>query len=133
MLDERWTKTSAFAHFGAKATNIRWGWSARSEDGATVVVTIWDDEFDPDSPSTILDRYGHKNLAKWTGAPGNRDRVKNLIWARDRCGGLFRIVVVTARDVDAYPRSAKRFRPHSRVMRLTALDEQTGEFSAVGV
>lgn len=133
MAGDRSTKTRAFAHFGAKATNVRWGWSARTEDGATVVITVWDDDFDADAPVAILDRYGHRELHRWRDAPGNRDRIKNLIWARDNCGGLFRIVVVTARDADAYPRSARNFRPHPRVLKLIDLNEQTGEFRAVGV
>jgi hypothetical protein len=131
MVKAHWTKMSAFAHFGAKATNVRWGWSARSDDGKTVVVTVWDDEFDADDPSSVLDVYGHKNLARWSRATGNHDRIRNLLWARDQCGGQFRIIVATARDVDASPRSALGFRPHPRVMRLTNLDDQTGEFRAV--
>jgi hypothetical protein len=126
-----WAKTRAFANFGAAATNVRWGWSARSEDGKTIVVSVWDDEFDADGPSSILDRYGHRNLTKWKDKPGNHDRIKNLIWARDNCDGHFRMVVVTGKDVNAYPRPARGFRPHPRVMRLTELNESTGEFSAV--
>ena len=125
------TKTAAFSHFGAKATNVRWGWSARSDDGATVVLTVWDDEFDVDDPSAVLDVFGHKALAHWTHAKGNRDRIRNLLWARENCGGLFRLIVAAAKDVEAIPRSALGFRPHPRVMRLTDLDEQTGEFRAI--
>ena len=131
MIAINWTKTSAFAHFGANATNVRWGWSARNEDGATVVLTVWDDGFDVDDPSAVLDTFGDPTLAQWTHAIGNRDRTKNLVWARDNCGGLFRLIVATAKDVNALPRKAVGFRPHPRVMRLTELDERTGEFRAV--
>lgn len=131
MIAINWTKTSAFAHFGAKATNVRWGWSARSDDGATIVLTVWDDEFDVDDPSSVLDTFGHPTLAQWTHAKGNRDKIKNLLWTRENCGDLFRLIVATAEDVDAMPRKAVGFRPHTRLMRLTDLDERTGEFRAV--
>ena len=131
MKTQRWTKERAFAHFGAKATNSRWGWSARSADGATVVLTVWDDEFDPDKPGATIDMFGHKNRGRWSTALGNRDRIKNLTHARENCGGLFHIVVATAKDVNASPRSTLRIRPHPRVMRLTKLDEVTGQFRAV--
>lgn len=131
MVNQRWTKKSAFAHFGAKATNSRWGWSARNEDGTTVVLTVWDDEFDPDEPNAKIDMFGHRNLRRWQHALGNKDRIKHLKLARDNCGALFHIVVATARDVNASPRSTRRVRPHPRVMRLTELNEETGEFRAV--
>ena len=125
------TKTAAFAHFGAKAKNVRWGWSARSEDGATIVITVWDDEFDADDPAAVLTEYGHKDLEWWRNRQGNRDRIKNLAHAEDHCDGLFRIVVATAKVPTAIPRQATNFRPHPQVMKLFRLDRQSGEFEAV--
>jgi hypothetical protein len=40
------THTAAFAHFGTRPRNVQWSWSARSEDGATVVATFWQDLFE---------------------------------------------------------------------------------------
>ena len=124
------TKTAAFAHFGAKAKNVRWGWSARSDDGATVVITVWSDEFDADDPEAVLTKYAQKDLDWWRNRPGNRDRIKNLAHAEDHCDGRFRIVVATARDPAAIPRQATGFRPHPQVMKLVRLDRQSGEFEA---
>jgi len=96
-----------------------------------VVLTVWDDEFDPDAAGTAIDMFGHRNLARWAHALGNRDRIRNLQFARERCGDLFRIVVLTAKDVNASPRTTLRLRPHPLVMRLTDLNPDTGEFRAV--
>jgi len=41
----KWTRADAFAYFGAQGKNPRWSWSARSADGKTVVLTMWQDEF----------------------------------------------------------------------------------------
>lgn len=38
---KNWSKSEAFASFGAKGINPRWSWSARDEDGKTVVLTLW--------------------------------------------------------------------------------------------
>jgi hypothetical protein len=45
MMSKEWTKTDAFAYFGAHGANPRWSWSARSPDGANVVLTLWQHEF----------------------------------------------------------------------------------------
>jgi len=38
------TLTAAFDYFGARATNVRWGWAAKSPDGSVVVITLWSDQ-----------------------------------------------------------------------------------------
>jgi hypothetical protein len=131
MASQNWTLKSAFAYFGAKATNPRWSWSARSEDGKTVVVTLWDDNIEPDGS---VDLFAHKRLPLWEKTRGNKDRIKNLSHAEDQCDGLFRVVRVSARDESAYPRSiAKRWPDPALVMKITDLDRTTGEFRAVSV
>jgi hypothetical protein len=61
--------------------------------------------------------------------PGNKERIENLIWAREHCGGLFRVVVVQAHE--ARPTSIAECWPAPNlVMKLTELDLDTGEFRA---
>jgi hypothetical protein len=137
MVDRTRTLREAFAHFGAKATNPVWGWSARSEDGKTVVLTLWDEEDESlvrQGASVSVDNFGHWELARWTDARGNRDRIRNLRHAQEHCDGLFRVVWVVAKDTSAHRRSIRDRRPdETLVMRLTCLDEKTGEFRAVSV
>src|SRR5436190_22377556 len=87
----RWTLRASFAHFGARATNPRWAWSARSRDGKTVVMTLWTDEGDRHSSPVIWKSKGRNRMDSL----GLNDRLKNLIWARDNCNGRFRVVWTT--------------------------------------
>ena len=132
---EHWTKASAFAYFdGATARNPRWSWSARSPDGRTVVLGLWKDEINCDGETVVADMFNHERLHLWTGKLGNRERIENLIWARDRCNGLFRVAITVAKDPKAYPRSIAKCYPHrTLVMKLVKLNEDTGEFRAVSV
>ncbi|MDQ4054920.1 MAG: hypothetical protein M3237_19805 [Actinomycetota bacterium] len=125
------TLASAFAHFGTIARNPRWAWSAVSPDLKTVAVTLWEDQIAADGS---VDFFGHPELERWQSQHGNRDRIRNLIIARDNCGGLFRVVVVKAHDIHEFPRQIEdRYPDDDVIMRLVNLDEQTGEFSAVRV
>ena len=38
-----WNLTTCREHFGVKAKNKYWSWSARSDDGKKVAVNIWQD------------------------------------------------------------------------------------------
>lgn len=130
----RWTLTKAYEYFGAKPVNPRWSWSAKSDDGRVIVLTIWEDEIKNLNGTMVLDVYGNPRLADWTNRFGNRERIRNLIWARDQCGGLFRVVMNRAKDINASPRSILATFPHETlVMRLTDLNEITGEFRAESV
>jgi hypothetical protein len=123
------TLAEAFAHFGTVARNPRWAWSAVSPDLRRVAVTLWEDQVRPDGSVNL---FGHPKVERWQSQPGNKDRIRNLKIARDNCGGLFHVVWVRARDIDAVPREiADRYPDDGIVMRLVDLDEQTGEFSAV--
>lgn len=124
----KWTLSKAFAHYGTKARNHVWGWSAISEDGKTVALTIWEDEIGPDGN---VDYFGHEQLANWRGALGNRDRIEKLKAARANSGGHFRVVMVRAKDTKVIPRSIAAVYPdENRIMRLIDLDEESGEFRA---
>jgi hypothetical protein len=50
-----------------------------------------------------VDFFGSPTLELWRSRPGNKDRIRNLKIARDNCGGLFHVVGVRARDIDAVP------------------------------
>jgi hypothetical protein len=130
-----WTKADAFAYFnGATARNSRWGWSGRSPDGRTVVITLWEDEIHYDGNTLVADMFGHERLHLWTHRLGNRGRIQDLAWARDRCDGLFRVVMTVAKDIKATPRSIARCYPQKTlVMKLIRLNEKTGEFRAESV
>ena len=124
----------AFDYFGACRKNPRWSWSGRSLDGETVVLTLWKDQItDLKQRPVVCDNYG-KNVHLWTKKPGNRERIENLIWARDHCNARFRVILVTARDEHKQPRTIKDCYPDPHlVMQLTDLDEETGEFCAESV
>jgi len=125
------TLRDAFAFFdGAKGRNPRWSWSARSTNGRTVVLTLWKHDIDDDGATIRV---------HWRGRPGRKrlgykELIENLIWARDHCGGLFHIVMIVAKDPNAQPRSiAKCWPDPGLVMKLSDLDETTGEFRAESV
>ena len=73
-----WSLAAAFAHFGASGKNPRWSWSARSSDGAIVVLTLWRDEFDYTTKPVSYSSFGHK-VDLWLTRPGNKERLENLI------------------------------------------------------
>lgn len=130
-MPKRWGLAEAFRHFDATATNPVWGWSARSADGKTVVVTLWRDWLDYGTKPIVFDTFNRPDLHLWTDSLGNRDRIANLIWARDHCERLFRVIITVAKDVTAYPRDIEDCYPKDDwIMQLTDLDENTGEFRA---
>lgn len=130
---EKSTLADAFAYFKVKGKNPRWSWSARSEDGKTVVLTLWKDEFGRgDGKQVSYHARVREDAADWTKNPGNRERLENLKWAKEHCDGLFRVVIGIAEDVNARPRTIKECFPQKNlVMRIVDLNEETGEFHAV--
>jgi hypothetical protein len=125
---------AAFRSFGAEGKNPRWSWSARTPDGTTVVMTLWKDKIDYSSKPISYSTFGSPTLGKWKGQPGNHERIDNLKWARDHCHSLMRVVIIKAVDERAADRQiAESYPQKNMVMKLTALNEDTGEFSAVVV
>jgi hypothetical protein len=125
--------TEAFRRFGANKKQ-QWSWSARSADGKAVVITLWRDGLDYSAKPIVYDTFNRENLQNWTDLPGNRERIDNLIWARDHCNSLFRVVITVAKDVKAKTRKIEDCYPKDDwVMQITKLDEKTGEFRAVKV
>lgn len=127
-----WTLAECFQKFGAEKANPRWSWSARSSDGKTVVLTLWCDLIRIQDKTATYDTFG-LNLDQWIDRAGNRERLENLKWARDHCDGLFRVVIIVAKDLNTHPWSIAECYPHDMQMRLRDLNEETGEFRAVSV
>jgi len=128
---QAWGVDEAFAYYGAKCRNPLWSWSARNEEGKTVVVALWEDRFVYDPPPARYDAFGG-SVDKWVDRLGKAELVENLIWARDHCGGHFRAVIVLAAEAKAGPRTAiQRYPQPNMLLRLIDLDETTGEFRAL--
>jgi hypothetical protein len=62
--------------------------------------------------------------------PGFKELMDNLSWAQERCDGRFKAIIAKARDPGAYPLSIEECFPGPMVMRLTAFDARTGNFTA---
>jgi hypothetical protein len=133
-MSTKWSLARAFAHFGVKGKNQRWSWSARSADGKTVALTLWKDRLDYTAKPIVYDTFRRANLHVWIDRPGNRERIENLIWARDHCDGLFRVVITVAKDVNAEPRKIEDCYPKDNwLMQIVKLDETTGQFRAAKI
>jgi hypothetical protein len=123
---KRWTHTACFEFFGTKPVNPRWSWSARSDDGKTVVVTLWQDEFQGGAGELIYVRAG---ATGWANRHGYQELMNNLEWARDQCGAKVRVIVAIKRDRNERPpRIAECFPQKKLVMRVAELDPGTGAF-----
>jgi hypothetical protein len=91
-------------------------------------MTMWQDEITRRNGRIVYESRPRPQEKK---RPGATERLANLIWARDHCEGLVRVVIAVAEDVKADPRSALRWFPQDRlVMKITDLDEETGAFRA---
>ena len=124
----------AFRQAGVTAKNPRWSWSARSEDGNVVVMTLWKDFIDYKAKPISYGTFDRGNLSTWIEKPGNRERLENLKWARDHCDGRFRVIITTAKDVNADTREIEDAHYQARmIMKLVDLREETGEFRAVNI
>ena len=122
---------TAFAYFGAAGKNPRWSWSARTDDGETVVMTLWKDLLDYSTKPLRYNTFARRDREKWLDNPGNRERLENLIWAREKCGGEFRVVIIEAEDTKAYPRKIRESFAQPRMLgRIVELDRDTGELEA---
>jgi hypothetical protein len=120
---------AAFAHYGVILRNEQWSWSGMTPDGE-VVLALWQDEFHyKDGP--VWYSPNPETLHLWKDRPGNRERISNLIRAREHWGGRFRVVVLRAVDTKADPREVdEAYARPNMVMQLTELNEETGEFRA---
>lgn len=124
--------TSQFAVYGTKPRNARWSWSARSDDGKTVVVRLWQDAFK--NGTATYRSEGPSPGDTWQHSPGYRELIDNLAWARDECAGAVRVIIAIAEDRYADPRSIREsFAKPDLIMRVTELNEATGAFELARV
>ncbi len=127
-------KVESYAALGAVLKNERWAWSGHSEDENTVVVTLWDDKLRHVPGGVRYDIFDDPDLEAWRTKRGNRERIRDLVLARDRCDGLFRVVMGRANaGGDAMLEGSVYEAAPDITMRLIDLDETTGEFSAESV
>jgi len=127
-MPKKWTHTEAFLHFGAAPRNVQWSWSARSDDGGTVVVTLWQD---------LFSRKDGRLLYQWPPLPehvrrrpGFSELMENLTWARDHCDGRLKVIIAKAKDTKADPRSIEECFPSKMTMKLVEFNATTGTFVA---
>jgi hypothetical protein len=127
---KNWTLPACFAHFGVVPSHRHFSLSAISSDGKTVVVAMWEDEFERQS-DRIIYQSRYRPIFKGRLRPISNQWITNLKWARNHCDSLVRVVIIQADDVQANPRTIKFCYPdNSLVMRITHLDTETGAFRA---
>ena len=120
--------SDCYASYGVRLANARWSWSGRSDDGRTVVVTLWQDRF-ADAGRTYRSWDSDKPGA-WRSRPGFVELISNLAYARAHTQGLVRVVLAKARDVEASPRSIERcFAQPNLIMRVVDLDMEAGTYT----
>ena len=127
------TLGECFGHFGAVCASRRFSRSAVSQDGLTVVVAIWNDELEREGNRVVYEtRYRPTLKGKLRGV--DSEWVANIKWARAHCNNLVRVVILTAEDVAANPRTLLYCYPDdSLIMRITHFDNRTGELRAESV
>ena len=127
-------KVEAYAALGAALKNERWAWSGHGEDGATVVVTLWDDKLRAvPGGGHRYDLFDAPDREAWRTKRGNRERIRDLVLARDACDGLFKVVIARANAAGDAMLEGSVYEVSDITMRLIDLDEATGEFSAESV
>ncbi|MBC6442723.1 MAG: hypothetical protein GDA53_06310 [Rhodobacteraceae bacterium] len=123
------TLTEAFAAAGFTLRNPRCDWSAMSDDGKKVALTVWSDEINKSRAPWSYGDIAAQKLAIWQNRAGNSVRKRHLRHVRNHCDGRAELVLVTAQDVTAEPRKVERARPWpERTGVLQEFDETTGEF-----
>jgi hypothetical protein len=125
-----WTLPACFAHFGVVASHRHFSLSAVSSDGKTVVVAMWEDEFERQG-DRIMYQSRYQRIFKGKLRRISNQWIANLKWARNHCDSLVRVVIIQAYDVQANTRTIKFCYPDdSLIMRITHLDIETGVFRA---
>jgi hypothetical protein len=129
---KKMTHTAAFKEFGTTPRNVNWSWSSRNEATKTVVVTLWQDEFDYRVGSSGKKEPHYAATRVWDAARksnGMKEMFDNLQWALDNCDGVVRVIMAKAKDTTARPRSIAECFPWSVRMRVTSVDHSTASFT----
>jgi hypothetical protein len=128
----RQSKIEAFRHFGVDRLKTPYMWSAQAPDGQ-IILALWRDRFVERKPTRYSNFQGDPPAPEWINRAGNIERRAHLIRAADERDGLFRVVLLTAKDKDSSPRETLDAQPDDMTMKITRLDRVTGEFEAVEV
>ena len=127
------TLAECFDYFGAVCAHRSFSRSAMSMDGRTVVVAMWEDEIRRDV-SRVIYESRHKPDLKGKSRGADSEWIANLKWAQAHCEGKVRVVIVTAKDFNAEPRTILHCYPDdSLIMRITHFDIRTGAVRAESV
>jgi hypothetical protein len=129
-MKQGWTLSTCFEHFGAIRSRRHFGGSAVSGDGGTVVVAMWEDEMVWDQ-SRLTYQSRIAPTLKGKSERVSQQWIAHLKWAIAHCNSRIRVVVVTAEDTGAHPRTIRSCYPDdSLVMQITDFDSRTGFFRA---
>lgn len=129
------TYKEAYAHFGMKRKNPRWGWSARTPDENAVALMIWKQDLKYENFIATYNDFIDPYLFQWIDKLGNKDRIENIRFAIDHCGGKFHVITGVCKDLAAPRRETDKngVYPTNIVMKVVKFDEKTGRISAVQV
>jgi hypothetical protein len=97
-------------------------------------MVLWKHRLDYRTKPISYSHFGWHQLLEHNREPSTRERIDNLTWAREHCGGLFRVIIAVPIDQNDVARGIAEVYPQDRlVMRVVELNESTGEFRAEAV
>jgi hypothetical protein len=122
---QKWTRSEAF-RYNTEPRNPNWSWSAKSEDGQTVAITLWKEDLIGRAGDLT---YTKTELGDWFEGPGSRYFFEDLDWALQNCQGIVRIILAV-RDQQSTDRvrTAECYPQKNLIMRITHLDPTVGAF-----
>jgi len=125
--------SACFDFFGAARAARHFSGSAISQDGKTVVVTIWEDEIE-ERDGRVTYQSPYPPITQGQTVRISKKWITNLKWARDHCKNLVRVVVLVAENPLVRPKTLHSCYPHDTlVMRITHFDTRTGAFRAESI
>jgi len=108
-MEKIWTLPACFAHFGVVTPHRHFSLSAVSSDGKTVVVAMWEDEFERQG-NRIIYQSRYRPIFKGKLQRISTQWIANLKWACRYCDCL--VAMDHAESDDQAPKQ-KRFPSHS--------------------
>lgn len=123
----KWTHTAAFELFGVKPKNTGWSWSGRNEQTNTVVHTLWEESFKEGGNTLLYERTHARVNSIGRRHPAYNELIENMNYARQHCGGEFKVIVARAEDKRVSPRAIKECWPVAQLrMKIRTFDASTG-------